>query len=96
MSEEAVQSITLPAIVDLDALEQVREQLLDAVGQGAVCLDGGQVERIATNALIMLLSAAHTAQQNTNSLTIDGISDAMQAAISRLGLDDRFAALVKG
>lgn len=96
MSEDAAQDITLPAIVDLDALETVRDQLLDAVGHGAVCLHAGQVERIATNALVMLLSGAETAQSNDNSFSIDGISEAMQSAISRLGLDAQFAALVKG
>lgn len=96
MSDESIQNIELPAIVDLDALEQVREQLLDAIALGPVCLNGGQVERIATNALVMLLSGAETAQRNDNQFNIEAISDAMQAAISRLGLDGRFAAIVKG
>lgn len=93
MSDSEIQNITLPAIVDLDALENVREQLLDAIGQGAVCLNGAQVERIATNALIMLLSGAETASRNDSPFTIEGMSEAMQSAVSRLGLAGRFDAI---
>ena len=96
MSDAAAQNITLPAIVDLDALDHVREQLLDAIGHGPVAIDAAKVERIATNALIMLLSGAETARRLGGTLTLEEPSEVMQAAIARLGLDGQFAAIVKG
>ena len=50
--------VALPAIVDLDTLDVVRDGLIDAVEMGAVTVDASKVERVATNALFMLISAA--------------------------------------
>ncbi len=36
--------------------------MIDAVELGPVAVDGSRVERVATNALLMLVSAAETAQ----------------------------------
>ncbi len=50
--------VALPAIVDLDALDHIRDELIDAVESGPVTVSAAAVERVATNALFMLLSAA--------------------------------------
>ncbi len=44
------------------------------------------VERVATNALLMLVSAAETARRNSFAFAISGASASMLAAIDRLGL----------
>ena len=89
-------SITLPAVIDLDALDIVRDGLIEAVELGAVVIDASQVERVATNALLMLVSAAQTAMHNRFGFSIEGTSAPMQAAIERLGLGGSFSGLMKG
>jgi anti-anti-sigma regulatory factor len=86
----------LPAIVDLDALDIVRDGLIEAVELGAVSIDASRVDRVATNALLMLISASETAKRNEFGFTITGASAPMQAAIERLGLSGRFSGLMKG
>jgi anti-anti-sigma regulatory factor len=88
--------VALPAIVDLDALDLVRDGLIDAVEQGPVMVDASQVERVSTNALFMLISAAETAKRNGMSFGISGASAPMEAAIERLGLAGAFTDLVRG
>ena len=95
---EAAESkvVALPAVVDLDALDNVRDGLIDAVELGAVAVDASRVERVATNALFMLVSAAETAKRNSFPFEITGASAPMQAAIERLGLNGTFTGLMKG
>jgi hypothetical protein len=96
MSDGRSKAVALPAIVDLDALDQVRDRLLDAVETGPVTVSGAAVERVCTNALLMLISAAETARRNSFPLTIDAASEPMLAAIERLGLKPSFAGIMKG
>jgi anti-anti-sigma regulatory factor len=88
--------VALPAIVDLDALDTVRDGLIDAVELGGVEVDASSVERVATNALFMLISAAETSRRNSFSFSITGASAPMVAAIDRLGLSASFSDLMKG
>jgi anti-anti-sigma regulatory factor len=96
MAEGLGNTIALPAIVDLDALDNVRDMLLDAVESGSSVANGAAVERISTNALLMLVSAAETARRNSFSFTVEGASEPMRAAIERLGFGEHFAAMIKG
>jgi anti-anti-sigma regulatory factor len=89
-------SVVLPAIVDLDALDIVRDGLIEAVELGAVSVDASRVERVVTNALLMLISAAETAKRNEYGFAVTGASAPMQAAIERLGLSASFSGLMKG
>ena len=43
--------MALPAVVDLDSLDVVRDGLIDAVETGPVEINAAAVERVATNAL---------------------------------------------
>lgn len=88
--------VALPAIVDLDALDLVRDRLIDAVELGGTVVDASAVERVATNALFMLVSAAETAKRNSFAFEISGASASMHAAIGRLGLDGAFSGLMRG
>lgn len=88
--------VALPAIVDLDALDIVRDRLIDAVELGGTRVDASHVERVATNALFMLVSAAETAKRNSFPFEIVGASAPMHAAIERLGLESAFSGLMKG
>jgi anti-anti-sigma regulatory factor len=88
--------VALPAVVDLDAIDGVRDRLLEAIETGPVTVNGAKVERVATNALFMLLSAAESARRNSYSFAIAKPSDAMASAIERLGLGGHFAELTKG
>ena len=88
--------VALPAIVDLDALDFVRDGLIEAVELGTVTVDASHVERVATNALLVLISAAETAYRNSTGFSISGASAPIKAAIERLGLDDAFSGLMKG
>ena len=88
--------VALPAIVDLDALDFVRDGLIEAVELGPVTVDASQVERVSTNALFMLISASETARRNSMGFAISAASAPLRAAISRLGLSDAFSGLMKG
>jgi anti-anti-sigma regulatory factor len=88
--------IALPGVMDLDALDMVRDQLVEALDAGSVAIDGAEVGRVATNALFMLLSAAETARRNNVRLTVTAPSTALTAAIDRLGLGAQFADILEG
>lgn len=96
MAQVGSKSIALPAIVDLDALDPIRDALVDAIESGPVIVGATAIERIATNALLMLLSAAETARRNDFTFTVSAPSEAMLTAVSRLGLTVPFAAIMKG
>ena len=96
MAEGRSRTIALPAVVDLDALDNVRDKLLEAIDAGPVTVSGAAVERAATNSLLMLLSAAETARRNGFAFAVTALSEPMQAAIDRLGLGATFAGMTKG
>jgi len=87
--------VALPAVMDLDALDNVRDGLLAAIEHGPVTVSAAAVERASTNALLMLISAAETARRNTFGFAIEGVSTPMLAAIERLGLGEHFAPMLK-
>jgi anti-anti-sigma regulatory factor len=93
---ETAKIVALPAVVDLDALDVVRDGLIDAVELGSVEVDASAVERVATNVLLMLVSAAETSRRNSYGFAISGASAPMLAAIDRLGLGGSFSGLLKG
>jgi hypothetical protein len=96
MAQALSKTIALPAIVDLDALDPIRDELIDAIDSGAVTVKGAAIERVATNALFLLLSAAETARRNNFAFAVTEPSEALRSAVSRLGLGARFAAIMEG
>lgn len=96
VSEMPTNSVALPAVVDLDALDGVRDGLIEAIETGPVRVSGAAVERLSTNALLMLISAAQTARRNNFGFVIAEASAPMRAAIERLGLGPHFAGMMKG
>jgi anti-anti-sigma regulatory factor len=96
MGETDTRIVDLPAVVDLDALDGVRDRLLEAIDAGPVTVSAGKVERVSANALFLLLSAAETARRSNTTFTIGSVSSSLAAAIERLGLSPQFAALTKG
>jgi len=95
MTKTAKNTVALPAIVDLDALDSIRDRLIDAIEVGPVLVSADAVERVSTNALFMLISAYETAKSNQNVFEIEQPSAAMIAAIDRLGLGPRFMGMMK-
>ncbi|MDP1732449.1 MAG: STAS domain-containing protein [Devosia sp.] len=96
MADLRTRTVALPAIVDLDVLDMVRDELIEAVEAGPVAISGGRVERVSTNALIMLISAAETARRNNYAFEVADASEPMLAAIERLGLTESFAGITRG
>jgi anti-anti-sigma regulatory factor len=96
MAKPARKTVVLPAIVDLDSLDTIRDGLLDAVDDGSVTIAGAGVERVSTNALFMLISAAATARKNNFEFEIEAPSAALTGAIERLGLGASFDGMMRG
>jgi hypothetical protein len=87
--------IALPAVLDLDAIDTVRDELIDVVEQGPVEISAVNVERVSTNALFMLLSAAETARRNSFAFSITDATEPMLAAIDKLALSTGFDGILK-
>ncbi len=91
MTAPSKTSVSLPAVFDLDALDGVRDRLLEAIEVGQVKLDAHGVERVATNALLMLLAAGQTARGQGSAMRLLSPSAPLCGAIERLGLNQAFA-----
>jgi hypothetical protein len=96
MAQSRSKTVALPAIVDLDALDPIRDVLIDAVEAGPVEVKGAAVERVATNALFLLMSAAETARRNNFAFAVTEPSEPFRLAVERLGLGSQFAAIMEG
>ena len=95
MGMQKAKRVALPAIIDLDAIDGIRDTLSDALEEGPVTVEAGAVERVSTNALLLLLSAAETARRHQFDFTIEAPSAAMGAAIGRLGLGAQFSGMMR-
>jgi anti-anti-sigma regulatory factor len=96
MADASENLVALPAVLDLDALDDVRETLIAAIEQGSVVVSARRVERIATNALLLLASAAESARRHGFAFEIVDASSPMLSAIHRLGLTPAFAPMLRG
>jgi len=88
MAAAEAQTFKLPAVIDLDEMDEVREWLVASTGQGNVRLDASGVERCATNALLMLVTAADTARRFGFTLKFAAPSASLRETIGRLGFND--------
>ncbi len=96
MVQISSKTIALPAVVDLDTLDPIRDELIEALETGPVRVSCAAVERVASNALFMLLSAAETARRNNFAFAVTDVSEPFRSAVARLGLGSPFAAITKG
>ncbi len=96
MVSQTTKTVHLPAVIDLDALDGIRDGLIDAVEEGAVAVRADGVERVSTNALFMLISAAETARKNQFEFALEQPSTALLTAIDRLGLGAQFSGIIRG
>ncbi|MCB9992178.1 MAG: STAS domain-containing protein [Hyphomicrobiaceae bacterium] len=83
-------TFTLPACLDLDAIDTVRDWLLPAIEAGDAVLDAGEVDRAYTNSLVMLLAARADAARRGHFLQIVNPSPAFADAAGHLGLGAHF------
>lgn len=95
MSIPQNQSFPLPANMDLDSVDTIRDWLMSAFENGAVALDGAQVERVYTNCLLMLISASAEAASHGHRMIINTASPALLEAISTLGLMSQFSDILE-
>lgn len=96
MPSAAPQVMSLPNVIDLDVMDDVREWLVEATTHGDVELRAQDIERCATNALLMLATAAKAASSNGYSFKITKPSAAFDEAIARLGLGHVFSDILEG
>lgn len=96
MVSKTKKTVALPAVVDLDALDGIRDGLIDAIEEGPVTISAAAVERVSTNGLFMLISAAETARRNSFDFAIEQPSAPLLAAIERLGLSAQFSGVMRG
>ena len=95
MAKQSRKRVALPAIIDLDAIDAIRDMLSDALEEGPVTVAAGAVERVSTNALLLLVSAAETARRHDYQFAIEAPSAAMMVAIERLGLGAQFSGMMR-
>jgi len=88
--------IELPAIADIGAVDELRDEMIDALNSGDLEINLEKVERVSTNALFMLLSAAETAKSHNYKLQLSAPNENFSSALSTLGLESAFAPLMKG
>lgn len=96
VAQSSSKTIALPAVVDLDALDPIRDDLIEALESGPVKVDCAGVERVATNAIFLLLSAAETARRNNFAFAVSNASEPFRAAVARLGLGSPYSAIMEG
>lgn len=79
--------VGLGPVLDTRAAAAMRDGLLKAIARGKpVMIDAGQVERLSTPCVQVLLAAGKTAEAAGGRLTLTQASDGFVAAFSDLGL----------
>ncbi len=96
MSAQNIQTFDLPSVLDVDAMDELREWLGSALEIGDVQINGNGVTRVVTNALLMFASANKTAEQNSFSFGVHDASVALKEAVERLGMGQIISPLLKG
>ena len=96
MDAAETQLFNLPSVMDVDAMDELREWLGSALEIGDIQLNASEVSRLVTNALLMLLSAKSTADKNKISLQVTNPSAAFSEAIDRLGMGEVIKPILEG
>ncbi|MBD8553490.1 STAS domain-containing protein [Rhizobium sp. CFBP 8762] len=82
---QTVQTLTLPAVLDLNAASALKTQLL-ALRGSPVTIDAGQVDRLGTLCLQVLVSAGRTWEADNLPYTYENASDAFAKTTALLGV----------
>lgn len=80
--------LALSACLDIAAAEGLLTRLRTALHDGAVRLDGSQVERVSTPCMQVLAAAATAARQTGVPFQVVSASPALCSAVADLGLTD--------
>lgn len=96
MDAQKLQTFDLPGVVDVDAMDELREWLNGALEIGDIKLNASKVTRLVTNALLMLASARQTAEKNKFSFCVSDASPAFCEAVDRLGMGEIISPIVEG
>jgi phospholipid transport system transporter-binding protein len=86
VSAAAAAGVRLPADCRMAAQAALKAELLGALAANAIVLDGGQVERVDTAALQLLLLFRRELDARGGTLVWHGASDALNEAAGLLGL----------
>lgn len=77
----------LPEILDLGGAESLKHGLVEVAGAAeALAIDGGNVERVSTPAIQILLAVARDLSEKNRPLVLRNPSEALKAAFDDLGL----------
>jgi anti-anti-sigma regulatory factor len=96
MGENTIQAFELPSVLDIDAMDELRDWLTSALEVGNIRLNGSAVVRVVTNALLLLVSANQSALKNNLTFCVCDPSPALCEAVDRLGLTDIFSDFLEG
>jgi phospholipid transport system transporter-binding protein len=83
---DATASVQLPADCRMATQAALKAELLGALNAGAIVLDGGQVERVDTAALQLLVVFRRELEARGGTLAWHGTSSALSEAAGLLGL----------
>ena len=88
----AGRGLCLPATLDAEAAEPLRQELLSSLAAGAaLTLDGAAVARLSTPCAQVLVAAARTARAHGQGFALRDASDALSESLALLGLDRELA-----
>jgi len=80
--------VTLKSVLDLNLAETLHQKLLDVLMTGkAINILAGEVDRITTPCLQIMLALKNRAMQEKISFAIPEMSDAFRAALKETGLE---------
>ena len=78
--------LKLPEVMDASGARQVLDELLGRRGQ-PLCIDASSVQKVSALALEVLVSATRQWREDTQSVSITGMSDAFRTTCDGLGLE---------
>jgi chemotaxis protein CheX len=80
----------LPQTLDLTQARPLRDNMIALLRNGRIVLDAGEVERMSTPCVQVLLAVGHAADASNSQFQIVNASDCFRAAIADLGLQSQF------
>lgn len=83
--------LVLPEVLDITQVNELRADLMMALGQTEIHLLANEVVRVDTAGLQLLVALVQEAQRRQLRLIIDSPAPVLQDAASRLGLADLLA-----